>query len=58
MLATENPAYFRKDLPKYTPQLFVLLLERDGWLYTPKNEPIKLLEENFPIEKLQAMIDK
>ena len=58
MLATENPAYFQKDLPKYTPQLFVLLLERDGWSYTPKNEPIKLLEENFPIEKLQAMIDK
>jgi hypothetical protein len=58
MLAIENPAYFRKDLPKYVPQCFVLLLERDGWSYTPKNEPIKLLEENFPIEKLQAMIDK
>jgi hypothetical protein len=58
MLITENPAYFRKDLPKYTPQCFVLLLERDGSGYTPKNEPIKLMEENFPIEKLQEMIDK
>jgi len=58
MLATENPAYFRKDLPKYVPQLFVLSLEKDGWSYTPKEEPIKLMEENFPIEKLQVMIDK
>lgn len=58
MLVTENPAYFRKDLPKYIPQLFVLLLEKVNWSFSPKQDPIKLMEENFPIEKLQAMIDK
>jgi len=58
MLVTENPAYFRKDLPKYIPQLFVLLLEKVDWPFSPKQDPIKLMEEYFPIEKLQAMIDK
>ena len=58
MLATENPVYFRKDLPKYIPQCFVLLLEKCNWSFTLKEDPIKLMEENFPIEKLQAMIDK
>lgn len=28
------------------------------WSFIPKKEPIKLMEENFPIEKLQAMIHK
>jgi hypothetical protein len=58
MLVTENPAYFRKDLPKYIPQLFVLSFDKYNWSFIPKKEPITLLEENFPIEKLQAMIDK
>jgi hypothetical protein len=58
MLVTENPAYFRKDLPKYIPQLFVLLFDKYPWSFIPKKEPITLMEENFPIEKLQAMIDK
>lgn len=56
MLATENPNYFRKDLPKYVPQFFIL---RWGW----GNDPWSLrfrnaIEENFPIEKIQEMIDK
>ena len=56
MLVTENPAYIRKDLPKYMPQFLVL--------YWSWNEDVKgayfrkMLEANFPIEKLQAMIDK
>jgi hypothetical protein len=58
MLVTENPAYFRKDLPKYIPQLFVLTFDKYDWAFIPKKEPITLMEENFPIEKLQAMIDK
>jgi hypothetical protein len=58
MLATENPAYFRKDLPKYIPQFFVLSFEKHNWPFTPKEDPMKLMGENFPIEKLQAMIDK
>jgi hypothetical protein len=58
MLVTENPKYFRKDLPKYIPQLFFLYLVPMNWPFVPKEDPINLLEEKFPIEKLQAMIDK
>ena len=56
MLATENPNYFRKDLPAYVPQVFVL-----SWSWGTKKWETdfrKAIEENFPIEKLQAMIDK
>ena len=58
MLTTENPDYFRKDLPAYVPQLFVL-----SWTWNSKKEKWemdfqKAIKENFPIEKLQAMIDK
>ena len=58
MLVTENPKYFRKDLPKYVPQLFIFSIAKISWWFIPKIDPIKILEENFPIEKLQAMIDK
>lgn len=57
-LVTENPAYFRKDLPKYIPQLFVLFTARIRWLFIPKNDPMDIIEERFPIERLQALIDK
>lgn len=56
MLVIENPTYMRKELPKYIPQLFVL-----KWSWqpdTPGNYFRKTIEENFPVEKLQAMIDK
>ena len=56
MLTTENPDYFRKGLPAYVPQLFVL-----SWSWGTKKWETdfrKAIEENFPIEKLQAMIDK
>jgi hypothetical protein len=56
MLTTENPNYFRKDLPAYIPQWFVL-----SWSWGIKKWETdfrKAIEENFPIEKLQAMIDK
>ena len=58
LLVTENPAYFRKDLLKYIPQFFVLSFEKTNWAFTLKIDPLKAVEENFPIEKLQAMIDK
>jgi hypothetical protein len=58
MLVTENPAYFRKDLPKYVPQLFIFSVDKLKWPFTPKIDPITVLEEKFPIEKLKAMIDK
>jgi hypothetical protein len=56
MLATENPDYMRKDLPKYIPQFFVLSLSADpkGW----SKEFKRIVEDNFPVEKLKAMIDK
>ena len=54
MLVTENPAYLKKDLPKYIPQIIVF-----SWTpYHLTMEPYKAIDENFPIEKLQAMIDK
>lgn len=56
MLVTENPAYIKKDLPKYVPQFMIL-----HWSWTsnpPETNLGKLVEENFPIEKLQAMIDQ
>lgn len=56
MLITDNPSYIRKDLPKYIPQFMVVF-----WSWNDDgqgNYYRKMLEANFPIEKLQAMIDK
>lgn len=57
MLVTENPAYMRKDLPAYVPQFFLL-----AWAWESPSIPHenirKIIETNFPIEKLQALIDK
>jgi hypothetical protein len=56
MLVTENPNYFRKDLPNYVPQIFII---RWNWNDKPYGMRFKqAIEENFPIEKLQVMIDK
>src|SRR5258706_4475243 len=56
MLVTENLKYLRKDLPSDVPQFIVLYWQWDD------NKPVKnlrkLFEENFDVEKLQAMIDK
>jgi hypothetical protein len=57
MLTTENPNYFRKDLPGYIPQFFVLSWSRTGkqkW----ETDFRKAIEENFPVEQLKARIDK
>jgi hypothetical protein len=60
MLYTHNPAYIRKNLPKSVAQFMVV---RWTWSdYLPVGGAAgmyyrKLLEENFPIEQLQAMID-
>jgi hypothetical protein len=57
MLTTENPNYFRKDLPGYIPQFFVLSWTRTGkqkWETDFRNA----IEQNFPVEQLKAMIDK
>ena len=56
MLVTENPAYMRKDLPKYIPQFFIMTWKCSDW--KPQKDVGKAIEEGFPIEKLQVMIDK
>jgi hypothetical protein len=56
MLITENPAYMRKDLPKYVPQILVLGLRWNDW--EPQKNISKVVEEKFPVERLQAMIDR
>ena len=57
MLVTDSPGYLRKDLPKYVPQFFVL-----AWSWESPSGPDdnirKIIEAKFPVEKLQAMIDK
>ena len=56
MLITENPAYMRKELPKHVPQILVLYWSWSDW--EPQKNISKIVEESFPIEKLQAMIDR
>jgi hypothetical protein len=58
MLTTENPTYFRKDLAAYVPQLFVLTWSWGEKKLKWETDFRKAIEENFPIEKLQEMIDK
>src|SRR5438477_9485291 len=56
MLVTENAGYIRKDLPSDVPQFIVLYWECGD--SKPGKNLRKLFEENFEVEKLQAMIDK
>lgn len=56
MLVTDNPAYIRKDLPKYIPQFMVMSWHCSDW--KPQQDVCKAVNEYFPIEKLQTMIDK
>jgi hypothetical protein len=58
MLVTENPAYFKNDLPKYIPQLIVFSMWDAKNGPDPAMNPYKLYYQDFPIEKLQTMIDK
>jgi len=56
MLVTENPEYIRKDLPKHVPQVFVVWWTAQDW--AQQKEIGRIIEQDFPFEKLQAMIDK
>jgi hypothetical protein len=56
MVVIENLDYMRKDLPKYIPQLFVVKWKWSSWKM--ETDIAKLIEERFPFERLQAMIDK
>ncbi len=56
LLIIENPAYIRKDLPKYVPQFFTVSFTWNDW--APLNKFAEDFGLNFQFEKLQAMIDK
>ena len=56
MIMRANPGYMRKELPKHVPQFFVMSWHWNDW--KPQIDVGKLIEEKFPFEKLQAMIDK
>ena len=58
MLITENPDYIRRNLPGYVPQFIVLTWKWNPDVYPAQKSYEKLLLEDFPVEKLQAMIDK
>ena len=57
MVVIENPKYMRKDLPKYVPQIMTVTMGFDEY-WKPQADVAKLILENFPFDKLQAMIDK
>jgi len=55
-LVAVGAKYFDKDLPRYVPQFMVLYW---SWELDPVSLRFKeQFEENFPLEKLKAMIDK
>jgi len=56
MVVIENPDYIRKDLPKHVPQVFVITWRCNDW--SGQKKVCDIIEQGFPIEKLQAMIDK
>ena len=56
MLLVENRDYIRKDLSKYAAQLFVVRWTWNNW--APQKKISEIMEEEFPFEKLLAMIDK
>jgi hypothetical protein len=56
LLVTENPAYVRKELPNHVPQFFIVYWVCNDW--GPQKDICRTIEDNFPFEKLQAMIDK
>ncbi len=55
MLVTENPDYIRRDLPKHVPQFFIVSWRWNDWVSQIKFAEI--FQQDFPFEKLQAMID-
>ncbi len=56
MLVIIDPSYFNTQLPKYVPQIIMLYWQWDN--SAPAENFKKQIEENFPIDKLKAMIDK
>ena len=58
LLVTENPAYIKKEIAKYIPQMIIYTMWNSNDGPDPALNPYYLYYRDFPIEKLQAMIDK
>jgi hypothetical protein len=58
LLVTENPAYIKKEIAKYIPQMIIYTMWNSNDGPDPALNPYHLYYRDFPIEKLQAMIDK
>ncbi|MEP6676231.1 MAG: hypothetical protein ABJA78_13800 [Ferruginibacter sp.] len=56
MIVVIEARYFNMQLPRYVPQFIVLYWQWDNG--TASQNFKKQLEENFPLDKLKAMIDK
>jgi len=56
MLITIDPGYFNMQLPRYAAQMIVLYWRWDS--NSPGLNFKKEFEQNFPVDKLKAMIDK
>lgn len=56
MLVTDNPDYIRKELPAHVPQFMVLSWKWSE--YPPHLRYKEMFFQDFPMEKLQAMLDK
>jgi hypothetical protein len=64
-LVTENPNYIKKNLPRYVPQYFVMYWQWWGLnaettvrRFAAPEYFAKMISEKFPVEKLQALLDK
>lgn len=64
-LVSENPKYINKNLPRYVPQYFVMYWQWWGLnaettvrRFAAPEYFAKMINEKFPVEKLQALIDK
>lgn len=57
LLVTENPHYWKRDLPEYIPQVIIYMWNGEIGPDPTKN-PCYLYHQDFPILSLQAMIDK
>lgn len=58
MLVTENPDYIRKDLPGYIPQFIIFTWKWNPDFYPAHKRYEESFLQDFPVERLQAMIDK
>lgn len=56
MVVTENPDYIRKNVPNYVPQFFTVAWHWSD--YPPHRRFEKDFIDNYPVQKLKAMLDK